>query len=213
MTVKIETAGPRLLVSSPYMPAFVAGAKQLRGKWDPEYKVWSFDARDEAEVRDLCRRVYGTDGASVPECVDVEIVVADSPDPDDPAITFESQTFSACGRVIASRPYRDSDVRLGEGVRVIEGAFARSGGSGKYPSIWSRSINSRQRVKLLVRDVPQPLADELAAKHPGAVTVRESGPTVAQRIAALTDERNALVARLEQINEALAALGGVGCQQ
>ena len=53
----------RLVVNSPYHPNFPARARSLGGDWDPERRVWLFDASDGDRVRTLCREIYGTEGA------------------------------------------------------------------------------------------------------------------------------------------------------
>ena len=52
----------RLVVNSPYHPNFPARARSLGGDWDPERRVWLFDASDGDRVRTLCREIYGTEG-------------------------------------------------------------------------------------------------------------------------------------------------------
>lgn len=59
----IEEDG-RLVVSSPYHPNFPARARGLGGDWDPERRVWLFDATDGDRVRRLCQEIYGSESAA-----------------------------------------------------------------------------------------------------------------------------------------------------
>ncbi len=62
MPFSIVEEDGRLVVNSPYHPNFPARARSLGGDWDPERRVWLFDASDGDRVRTLCREIYGTEG-------------------------------------------------------------------------------------------------------------------------------------------------------
>lgn len=148
---------------TPYHPAFPQAAKALGGKWGTTpngTKAWLFDARDEEAVRDLCRRVYGTDGAEAPDTCDVTITVT-TPGVLLALLTEQSDAqWWFAGRGLASRRGRDYAVRLGEGVRIVSGRFTPTGGSMKYPAISYEG----EAITLLVRDVPRLLAEQECAK-------------------------------------------------
>jgi len=132
-----ETSNKKLAVVSPYHPAFVEGARLLNGKWNAGQ--WEFDPRDEARVRKLMVKVYGTDGSDNPELTDVTVVLD----------AHTKNPFFAYGREVAVRKGRDSRVTLGYGVIVIDGKFPASCGSARYPGLISDGT-----VTLEVRDVP-----------------------------------------------------------
>lgn len=135
MSITVRTQAKTVTVTAPYHPDFVTGARNLGGKWNkPD---WTFDARDEQRVRELCVTVYGTDGSAT-ETVDVQVSVDHRSD----------NPFFAYGREIAVRKGRDVRVTLGAGVVVIEGTFESSCGSSKYPKLTNGTVT------LEVRDVP-----------------------------------------------------------
>lgn len=147
MSVKIQavpnSAPAQIAVYSPYHPTFIQKARKLNGKWKSPH--WIFDARDEQRVRDVCIAVYGTDGAPV-ETTTVQMRVDNVRD----------DQLYAYGRCVLSRPARDSRVKLGDGVIILEGHFSSSCGSRNNPQIGG------DNVLLEIRDVPLILVPELA---------------------------------------------------
>lgn len=148
-TVKITDDGTKISVVSPYNPTFVSKARALNGKWTGS--AWTFDSRDGDRVRDICKAIYGFDGRAADEAVDmvsVRITVED----------IREQSYWRFGRELLNRPGRDSAVRLGTAVVIISGKFPSSGGSVKYPEIYSK-YSSNPPVVLEVRDIPRSLVD------------------------------------------------------
>jgi len=141
--VKIVKNESKVALTSPFHPDLPARAKNLGGKWDGDKRVWTFDARDEERVRQMCREVYGTDGTPM-QTVTIRMRLDGS----------QPQTIWQFGREIVTRPGRDERIRLGDGVVLIEGAFAASGGSRQYPAIGIL----KAPVVLEVRDVPLEMA-------------------------------------------------------
>lgn len=144
-------------VDTPYHPDFPQHAKNLGGKWEKGARAWYFDTRDEASVRDLCLDLFGTDGSEEPELVDVQVKLTGT----------SSQTIWFAGRKIAKRSGRDSPVRLGENVVLIDGSFTARGGSVRYPVV----LNHGTSVTLEVRDVPLSLALREKENDPENVTI------------------------------------------
>jgi len=114
----------KLKVVSPYHPSFPTVARTLGGKWSPASKAWYFDLRDETRVRKTLVEIYGTDGTPTPT-VDVRMVIEQAYGAD----------LWAFGRQIMYRASRDAQIRLGEGVILIEGNLPSWGGSAKHPSL------------------------------------------------------------------------------
>lgn len=139
------TATGKLAVSSPYTPDFVAASRKLNGKWYGPNRVWLFDPRDEERVRAAMVSIYGTDGSFVPETTTVTVIIDHSTD----------NPFFAYGREIAHRFGRDSYVKLGDGVVIIDGDFPKSCGSRRNPGLVSNGT-----VTLEVRDVPVSLVKD-----------------------------------------------------
>jgi excisionase family DNA binding protein len=183
MDIKITTEGTKTTLTSPYHPDLPAAARKLGGRFDGATKAWKFDARDESRVRDLARQVYGTDGDTAIELVTVRLDLDRLSDA--PNLWF-------AGREVARRPGRDDSVRLGENVIVIEGGFAGSGGSMKYPR-----LVAKDGTILEVRDLPRAAVE--AEDQDGVTIVGEQGPDVD----ALLAERERLLVRLAEIDEQL----------
>lgn len=154
----------RIYAATPYLPILPRKMKDLGGMWDADRQHWSFDARDEGRVRQLCIALFGTDGSEAPYLVDVQIRQGGALRP------LGSQELWCCGRKIAWRPSRDGEVRLGEKVILIAGGFPYSGGSARYPE-----VAPKEGTVLEVRDVPRPLAEQEVARHPQEIALLAPG--------------------------------------
>lgn len=133
----------KISVRSPFDPSFPEKAKNLGGRWNPGSRVWVFDGRDEDDVRSLLVDKFGTDGSPVP-VRDVKLNL-------DKTDLFDNTNEAfGLGRQLASRRFRDSAVRLGEGVRILTGGFQASGGTRSSPK-----LRPLPGTTLLVRDVPE----------------------------------------------------------
>jgi len=154
--IRIVARGNSIDVISPYHPDFVKLARQLNGKFGAG--PWTFDARDEARIRDLLRSIYGTDGSGPIEVADVQAIITGTNGGDN--------VLFALGREIASRRERDARVRLGNGVTIVDGGFPGSCGSTKYPRLVSSGP-----VIVLVRDVPLALAQAAVESDNGVYSI------------------------------------------
>lgn len=186
MSVQITVSGSKLLVDSPYHPDFPSAAKKLGGKWNSASKAWSFDARDEARVRELCIATYGTDGSpATGALVTVRIKSLNGEQWDKGGIYF-------CGRCLCYATGRDSGARLGEGVVSLAGKYG-SGGSVKN---WVTRIESGAVFE--VRDLPRAALEQVTDNWE-VVEVPEQ-PSEPSQYEALVKEKSALLQRLAQID-------------
>ena len=194
---KTETA---IAVKAPYSSTFPAKARALGGKWDGA--VWTFDVRDEERVRDLCLAEYGYDGRSAPQLATARLEFQQT----------YSRRCAPCtflGRTLASASGRDSGARIGSNGVVLVAGRVTSGGS---RANWETVI--RAGTTLLVRDLPAATLAawiaEAAAETPdygtigycATVTIEPEAPVVDR--AALAEERARLLARVAEIDAALA---------
>ena len=145
MCVKIRRMGGKFTVEAPYNAEFVKRAKLIRGRWDGRNKVWSFPEECADVVREVLRSVYGEDGS---ECARVNVRV------DISGIDGEEITF--CGWSICRRIYRDSPVKMADGVALISGGFGVSGGSRANPR-----CNPEPGTAVIIYGVPMPKAEEM----------------------------------------------------
>lgn len=160
MGVKITNEGNKILVESPYHPAFIDGVKDLGGKWHAARKVWQVPAVNARELADLLLDVYGEDGHTPVERVTVEATL----------VRATGHALYRLGRCIAHRYSRDSRVELGEGVYAIAGKFPSRGGSAKYPAV----LEYGDPVRLRIVDVPAGHPDIEAMRQPRTRIDREA---------------------------------------
>lgn len=194
MSIEITMNGAKLSVSSPYHPDMPERARALGGKWDAAAKVWTFDVRDEARVRQVVTDIYGTDGeVGSADLVSIRVNLDKYSHP--------SRELYVAGRQVARRQYRDSAVRLGDGVIIIEGGFPSRGGSAKHPA-----LDEDCHTILEVRDVPRAAAEKEMREAQGITIVGDDASPDVRRIA-LKAEAAKLRSRLEEIEQTLAGLG------
>ena len=182
-TVSCTLAGP----SAAELPHY---AKTIGGWWNPTDKVWTFDVRDEARVRALAVKLYGTDGSGDMPTITVRIPV---PAPFTP---YRYQELVLAGRTLAFRPGRDTPVRYADEVVLVSGGFPPRGGSVKKPVLGE----ARADTLLEVRDVPLAVGLQMIEEAGGGELVDGA----AERRAALTAERDRLLTRLAAIDAELA---------
>lgn len=160
----MKDGSQKLQLSSPYHPDLPAKAKALGGRFNYDTKLWYFDLRDSERVRAMCVEIYGIDPLSETPLPTKTIRVALD------KVNTYGQTLWLGGKEIAHRPARDSAVRLGPGVVIIEGGFAGRGGSAKYPD-----LAPKEGTVLEIRDLPEAIIPNLDLA-PDAYTIVEDAP-------------------------------------
>ena len=149
--IKMEVAGGRVMIYSPYNRTFVARAKKLGGKWMAAGKAWTFDERDADRVKALVGDVYGHFFDADVELVDVRITCSEIVEADRKPIM--------CGpREVARAWGRDSGAKLGDGVVQLEGRVY-SGGSVKN---WDTRASAGSVFE--VRDYPKAQVEKIDAE-------------------------------------------------
>ena len=186
--IRVYVKDSKVYSVTPYSTDFVTEAKKLNGKWDSAAKAWVFDERDGERVREICRKIYGTDGATI----DLELVTVrlhmDK-------ISTDYDKLELFGRSICRRSYRDSSVKLDSSVIIVEGGFPDTGGSAKNPS-----LSTRTGTILEVRDVPKSIIKSEDFQE-GAIEILSNDKKV--NVQALKDEAVAIRKRLAEILEIL----------
>lgn len=178
-TVKITKVDTKVVLSTPYHPSLPSRAKALGGKYDPQNKTWAFNARDEERVRNLAREIFGTDGTITEPLVTVRF-----------SGHMPGSEYWKFGRLIARRPGRDAEVRLGEGVVLIEGHFLGRNGSTRYPVIGGEG------TVLEIRDVPLSMARRAIAED-SRFSIVEDTPVAEHNLLAQFSDAE-LLAELER---------------
>ena len=173
MPIQMKTAqlknGSRVInLETPFHPDLPARLRALNGKWNADQRVWQMPADLEAEVRQVCLDFFDIDPlAEVPtDLITVRVNVS--------FLSLRQETLYLFGRAVLRRPGRDNGVMPGEGVSIVSGGFARSGGSRAYPEIGSPDDGTT----LLIRDVPRAGLEKVIADYPAAVVeiVQSSAP-------------------------------------
>ncbi len=180
--IKVFVGEGLLKVTSPYNKEFVSFARMRGGKWSDGQKVWMFDPRDEFAVRSTLIDIFGTDDYEQAVKVSVRVKL-DHFDLDGEFVLF--------GRQLLRRKYRDSKVEIDNGVITIQGGYAWSGGSGRYPL-----IAPEDGTVIEVRDVPRDIAMRTWAQHKEGITLLG-----AIDIETLKEEKTALLKRIGQIDQ------------
>lgn len=189
--MKVIREDGKLKVQSEYNADFIRKAHELNGKWSSPY--WVFEEKNEKLVRQILTDVYGEDGTPQKEVtVDIDLnkyYSADYRQNNDEAIFH--------GKSLCYRPGRDSCVRMQNDAIVVAGGFPHRGGSVKYPCLnWNDGTVIRVTV---------PEAVYLAEKDKDGVTLYESADK-AQKVKALEDEKERLIARIAEIDAEIALI-------
>jgi hypothetical protein len=186
-----------LALKSPYNAEVVDRLKRIGAKWTQT--TWVFDARHEDDVRALCARYYGTDGLSLPDCVDLRITqpheaIDDGPADDNHPTDWDwtRKELLLQGRRLIhpmSCQHYSGNARLEAGASLREGRIYNSK---QHGMCWTPYVMD-------VLDVPRVLATELKEKHPQYVEIidRES-PTSQAGLLAQSRRLSAQIAALEQ---------------
>lgn len=182
------------ILVSPYNRDMIPEAKQLGGKWNAALRAWEFDIRDHDKVEQLAARFYGYTPADTGETVTIRVNAYDYV-PDD---YREYDKIIVAGRIVATRPSRDADVRLARNVILHSGAFAGRGGSRNSPCVIGDNGDQPDPV-LEIRDLPAG-ALSLLDKERKPYELVDGDPR-----RALREERERLTRRLAEIDRLLAA--------
>lgn len=196
-TVTMKDGSQKIKLLSDYNAELVKRCRQLGGTWNGESKAWYFPADLAPQLRQACLDIFGIDPlAETPvDLVDVHFALehdwsrlADS----------GRQSLWLFGREVLTRPGRDSAVRPGEGVSIIGGGFARSGGSMRYPSLGA----VEEGTTLLIRGVPRPMALAFQAeKDEGVITLVEQEPPATLILEQAKAAAGALASLLQKLSK------------
>lgn len=175
----------KLKVKSEYNAEFIRKAHELSGKWDSPY--WVFDEKNEQIVRQTLMEVYGEDGTPQKEVtIDIDL---DKYFPEYYRGRNDDAEFH--GKSLCYRPGRDSNVKMRNDAIVIKGGFPSNGGSRNHPALdWENGTVIRVTVTE---------AAYLAEKEHEGITLHENDDKT-QKIQALKDEKERLMARVAEID-------------
>ena len=162
--MKVEIRNNMMMVTTDYSSIFVSGAKRLGGRWDQRKKSWLFDAKDEVHVRNLLKRVYGTDGLDEPELVRVRLDLYGYYND----LCAKTSWIEMFGRILVDRKYSHMPPMVHDSATVIQGGFAdQSDISAK------RELEPKEGTILEIRDVPRQLAEDEMIFNPYVEIIEE----------------------------------------
>lgn len=197
ITINTNEAGDTISVSSPYHPDFPAKARSLGGKWSPSSRVWTFDQRDEQRVRDLCKKIFGTDGSAAGgDLVTVRLTIPER----EVAAGLLRLTSSRTdwgnhylnawfgGREIASCKNGD-EWWSGENVVCVEGDLEQC------------DSDCPAGVTLEIRDLPRAVVEQEIEQYQVRVAdaLRENAEEIEEQVVACKDEIEELDAQLADL--------------
>lgn len=192
MKVQAIRENGKIKMKSGFHPDLAQKAKQLGGKWDGGEKCWIFDERDDEHVKKLYMRIYGDDGETTQNLVDVRITVVEE-------LSECCGAIYACGKILAKAFGRDSGAKVGDGVKLLKGKID-SGGSMKN---WRTIIGDGSVFEL--RDVTERAAKVEFDKYNSETYKVEIIAQCKINLDALTAEKERLLQRLTEIEELLKA--------
>lgn len=197
--VRFEERDGKVSVAAPYAEEFVRLARQSGGKWDRARRVWVWSADNADLARKAVRDVYGIDVDAPQPLVTVEVDAGCLPE--------EGNRLLLGGLTVATRFYRDSQVRLADNAVVVNGGlFSPSGGSRNKPR-----VEAGYDTWLRVTDVTPAQVEWLKANVPDdgwRLVTPES-----ERADGLRAERERLLKRVAEIDAELARIGGGHVQE
>lgn len=190
MTIQISRTEKNISVQSDYNKVFVELARNLAGKWNETSKAWVFDIRDEADVLEACYLAYGEDGFRQNFC-DIKMTMPNGMESDD-------NTLILFGRRIATAFAARGAVKWAAPVVIKTGAIVCAS---RYRE---NIVEIEAGTVIILRDLSRPLVDKCIAENAYGDAVIEILPDTRDCVRAnLMAERDALLARLAEINQLL----------
>jgi hypothetical protein len=156
--VNMEDGTQKVKLEAPYSPSLPTKAKKIGGNFSYDTKAWYFNLRDEEKVRKLAIDMYGTDGETQAELVDIQLKLNGS-------IGHRGSLWLQ-GKLICERRERDTLVRLGHGVIMISGGFPSWGGSRKFPE-----LKPEDNTVLEIRDLPRDHVLAMKEEYEDSITI------------------------------------------
>ncbi|UOG50897.1 hypothetical protein [Leptospira noguchii] len=170
-----------------YNTEFIEKAKNLNGKWEPIEKSWSFKLKDHEELKNVLRNVYGEDGESLTEFVNIKILAKDN------IISYDKGGVTLKGREIA-RAYNNT-VKLGKTVKMITGSIDYAGNS--------KHLNTRieKNSVFIIENFPKLLLDQIDDRFELLESIPSEEKFFYLSKVDLLNEKERLLKRLEELEK------------
>ncbi|EMO54825.1 hypothetical protein [Leptospira noguchii] len=186
--IKTNIKDDQISVFVDYNTEFIEKAKNLNGKWNPIEKSWSFNLKDHEEVKNVLRNIYGEDGESLTEFVNIKILTKEN------ITSYDKGGITLKGREIA-RAYNKDTVKLGKTVKMISGEIDSGGTSNKVSTI------IKENSIFLIEDFPKLLLDQIDDKFELLEIIPSEEKFRYLSKADLLSEKERLLKRLEALEK------------
>ncbi|EKR71792.1 hypothetical protein LEP1GSC041_0606 [Leptospira noguchii str. 2006001870] len=170
-----------------YNTEFIEKAKNLNGKWEPIEKSWSFKLKDHEELKNVLRNVYGEDGESLTEFVNIKILAKDN------IISYDKGGVTLKGREIA-RAYNNT-VKLGKTVKMITGSIDYAGNSKHL------STRIEKNSVFIIENFPKLLLDQIDDRFELLESIPSEEKFFYLSKVDLLNEKERLLKRLEELEK------------
>lgn len=181
--VELKFESGKMKVKTEYNPYFVGRAKELGGKWEKPY--WVFSDENEDVVKQELLSIYGEDGAPTKKVrVDVNL---------DEYEGVKSHSVQIENLVIANRIDHYRKVTLNDGTIILKGGFAKSCGDKR------KVLLGQEEGTVLRTSVPEMIYEKVKDKK--GIYLVEEGETSRKR--RLQKEREELLKRIAEIDREL----------
>ncbi|RZD62937.1 hypothetical protein C0Q58_14450 [Streptomyces albidoflavus] len=191
--------GQTALIFAPAHAELATDLQHIGARRDSVRGTWTVSAWDESRAREILRSRFGTDGSpeDLSDLVTVRIPLAQYEAP-----SYDGACARFAGRDIASRYSRDTPVKLGAGVVLVEGTLPPRGGSAKYPA-----VNAGSDVIVEIRNIPRCVLDVVTGHYE---IVSEGAARQPTTTAELRSRRAELLAQVKELTGQLSALDPEG---
>lgn len=187
--IKIEVDGDKAALYTPYNDEFVSKVKNIGGKWNGLKKAWVIDKEAVDVAREIMLDVYGYNDVTANVTVNLMLTVGEG------GLSEDRRSVVLFGKTLSRAYGRDTGGHAGDDVYYLSGGPS-SGGSAKN---WESTVKAGSRIKLA--QVNQQVYERELPNVPDNVTVeilKQNNPK-----AALRQEKERLLARLDEINRLL----------
>lgn len=191
--IKVELTGEKALLYTPYNAGFVSAVKRIGGaRWTGD--AWQIPADALENARKMMLKHFGETDEMQGETITVRATVVS-----DQNLEELCRPVTSLGKTLARATGRDSGARVGDDVVLVSGDID-SNGSVKNWKTWIK-----RGTVFELHNVSKSLYENGYDMYNSDIMAYELVDDAADRRKSLIEERERLVARLAEIDKALAA--------
>ena len=194
--LKIERKDGRAYITTPYHPEFIWKIKMIEDHWwHPDTRQWSIPDNEGViqAAREAMKESFGHDDQSVAETVNVEVTFNE--------YFIQGPSVMVLGKPIFRTRGKESRIITGDSVYLLKGGVVNES-SNKYPTVGVK-------VGTIVRidDVLPSEIDKYKEQTDKPYTVEVLNLDTDEKKLKLENEKEKLLARIDEIDRELAKLG------